>query len=449
MAAGREHFSSRVGFVLAAAGAAVGLGNIWGFPTQAASNGGGAFLLVYLLMILIVAYPMLVVEMAIGRHGQANPIDSMRKLGHSSLMKTLGGGVGLVGLMVPCLVLAFYSIVGGWLIAYLLAAGAGLVGLHDASLWLKGFSVGRNLFGAGIFYLLTILIVQAGVKEGIEKWSTRLMPALFVLFGALFVYVMTLPGATDGLTHYLIPDFSKVMDSNLLLAAMGQGFFSLTIGGCSMLIYGSYLSRKENLPKMALNVTLVDTAVAVIAGLVILPAMFAAMHQGVEIYGTNGDLLSSSTLVFDVLPMLFEGLGVVGTFVALVFFLLMTIAALTSSISMLECPVALVSERFGTPRALASWLLGGVIAVFSTVIVFHFGDLFGLVATIATQYFQPIAALLFCLYGGWVWKRTQKLEELRQGYDDIEQGLFWKVWPLYVKFVCPVLVAAVIWMSLV
>ncbi|MEZ8144031.1 MULTISPECIES: sodium-dependent transporter [Enterovibrio] len=447
MAAGREHFSSRIGFVLAAAGAAVGLGNIWGFPTQAASNGGGAFLLVYLFMILVVAYPMLVVEMAIGRHGQANPIDSMRKLGRSPLSKTLGGSVGLIGLMVPCLVLAFYSIVGGWLVSFMLAAGADIVGMHEASLWLKGFSVERNLFGAAIFYLLTILIVQAGVKEGIEKWSTRLMPALFVLFGILFVYVMTLPGATQGLAHYLIPDFSKVMDRDLILAAMGQGFFSLTIGGCSMLIYGSYLSRKENLPKMALNVTLVDTAVAVIAGLVILPAMFAAMQQGVEIYDAKGELLSSSTLVFDVLPMLFEGLGAGGAFIALIFFVLMTIAALTSSISMLECPVSLMNERLGTKRSVASWFLGGLIALFSVVIVFNFGSMFGLVANIATQYFQPFAALLFCLYGGWVWKRSEKLQELRQGYDNIEDGIFWKIWPTYVKFVCPALVIAVIWMS--
>ncbi|MBE1277307.1 sodium-dependent transporter [Enterovibrio baiacu] len=447
MAAGREHFSSRLGFVLAAAGAAVGLGNIWGFPTQAASNGGGAFLLVYLLLILVVAYPMLVVEMAIGRHGQANPIDSMRALGKTPLTKKLGGGVGFIGLMVPCLVLAFYSIVGGWLVSFMLAAGADLVGLHAASDWLKGFSVGRNLFGAGVFYLLTILIVQAGVKNGIEKWSTRLMPALFVLFGVMFIYVMTLPGATEGLAHYLIPDFSKIMDSDLILAAMGQGFFSLTIGGCSMLIYGSYLSRKENLPKMAMNVTLVDTAVAVIAGLVIMPAMFAAMAQGVEIYDQHGELLSSSTLVFDVLPMLFDGLGVAGTFIALVFFVLMTIAALTSSISMLECPVALMNERVGTSRSTASWLLGSVIAAFSTVIVFNFGDLFGLVATVATQYVQPIAALLFCLYGGWVWNRHQKLQEMREGFEGIEHSLFWKVWPFYVKFVCPALVAAVIWMS--
>ncbi|OOE39078.1 sodium-dependent transporter [Salinivibrio kushneri] len=448
MASSRELFGTRIGFVLAAAGAAVGLGNIWGFPTQAASNGGGAFLLVYLLMILLVAFPMLVVEMAIGRHGRANPLDSMRALSDNPLMKRLGSGVGLVGLAVPCMVLAFYSIVGGWLVSFLLAAVAEILHFTDAAAWLKGFSASRNLFGAILFYVLTIFIVQAGVKQGIERWSTRLMPALFVLFAAMFIYIMTLPGATEGLKHYLIPDFSKIMDRDLLLAAMGQGFFSLTIGGCSMLIYGSYLSQKENLPKMALSVTLVDTAVAVIAGLVVLPAMFVAMHQGVEIYAQDGSLLSADTLVFTVLPLLFESLGAAGPYVSLVFFLLMTIAALTSSISMLECPVALASERLGSSRKITSWVLGGLIAAFSAVIVFHFGTLFGLVAKVATQYFQPFAALLFCLFGGWIWSRDRKLSALREGYVDIEQSLFWKIWPVYVKFVCPILVATVLWVSL-
>ena len=447
MAGNREHFGSRLGFILAAAGAAVGLGNIWGFPTQAASNGGGAFLLVYLFMILVVAFPMLIVEMAIGRHGQANPIDSMRSLSGNPVMKKAGSLVGWTGLMVPCLVLAFYSIVAGWLICFLLAAVTDIFGLQAASEWLKGFSVSRNLFGAIIFYLLTILIVQSGVKQGIEKWSTRLMPALFALFGLLFLYIMTLDGAMDGLKHYLIPDFSKVFDRQLLLAAMGQGFFSLTIGGCSMLIYGSYLSKKENLPKMALSVTLVDTAVAFIAGLVVLPAMFVAMNKGVAIYAEDGSLLSSDTLVFTVLPMLFDSLGFVGELVALVFFVLMTIAALTSSISMLECPVSLVSERLKTDRKPTSWVLGALIALFSVVIIFNFGTLFGLVATIATQYFQPVAALLFTLFGGWVWSRNSKLKELSAGSPDIGSSLFWKIWPLYVKIVCPVLVVTVLYAS--
>ncbi|WP_114785203.1 sodium-dependent transporter [Vibrio tetraodonis] len=443
----REHFGSRLGFILAAAGAAVGLGNIWGFPTQAASNGGGAFLLVYLVMILVVAFPMLVVEMAIGRHGQANPVDSMRALTPNLAMKKFGAMVGWIGLSVPSMVLAFYSIVGGWLICFLLGAITEILGLESATKWLQGFSVERNLFGTLAFYVLTILIVQGGVKQGIEKWSTRLMPALFVLFGLLFVYIMTQSGATEGLKHYLVPDFSKVMDGKLILAAMGQGFFSLTIGGCSMLIYGSYLSKKENLPKMAMHVTLVDTSVAFIAGLVVMPAMFVAMHKGVQIYAEDGSLLSSDTLVFTVLPLMFDSLGFLGQLFAIVFFTLLTIAALTSSISMLECPVALVSERLGTKRSSTSWILGGLIALFSTVIVFNFGNLFGLVATVATQYVQPVAALLFCVFGGWVWNRSSKIKELEQGCPDFTLGWFGKLWPVYVKFVCPVLVATVIWAS--
>lgn len=443
----RETFSSRLGFILAAAGAAVGLGNIWGFPTQAASNGGGAFLLVYLVLIFVVAFPMLVVEMAIGRYGQANPVDSMRSLASQPAAKKVGGFVGWVGLSVPCVVLAFYSIVGGWIICFLLGAMADLFGLTAASAWLKGFSVERNLFGTLIFYVLTILIVQGGVKQGIERWSTRLMPALFVLFAVLFIYIMTQQGAWEGLKHYLIPDFEKVWDRKLILAAMGQGFFSLTIGGCSMLIYGSYLSKKESLPKMAMSVTLVDTAVAFIAGLVVLPAMFVAMNKGVQIYAQDGSLLSSDTLVFTVLPLMFDSLGLLGQIFAMVFFLLLTIAALTSSISMLECPVALVGERFNTRRTPTSWVLGGLIALFSVVIVYNFGALFGLVATLATQYLQPTAALMFCLFGGWVWQRDAKMKELQAGFPELQQSLFGKIWPWYVKFVCPVLVATVIWAS--
>ncbi|KAB0304382.1 sodium-dependent transporter [Vibrio fortis] len=443
----RELFSSRLGFILAAAGAAVGLGNIWGFPTQVASNGGGAFLLVYLVLIFVVAFPMLVVEMAIGRHGQANPVDSMRSLTSNSLAKKVGALTGWIGLSVPSAVLGFYSIVGGWLICFLFGAIADVFGLVEIAAWFKGFSVERNVFGTVLFYVLTILIVQGGIKQGIEKWSTRLMPALFVLFALLFVYIMTQQGAVEGLKHYLVPDFEKVWDRKLILAAMGQGFFSLTIGGCSMLIYGSYLSKKENLPKMAMNVTLVDTAVAFIAGLVVMPAMFVAMQKGVQIYAEDGSLLSSDTLVFTVLPLMFDSLGFLGQIFAIVFFLLLTIAALTSSISMLEAPVSLVSERFNTARTSTSWVIGGLIALFSVIIVYNFGALFGLVAMIATQYLQPIAALMFCLFGGWVWSRASKVKELEQGCPDFQLGWFGKVWPAYVKFVCPVLVITVIWAS--
>jgi NSS family neurotransmitter:Na+ symporter len=321
-------------------------------------------------------------------------------------------------------------------------------GMFGDGTWLETFSVGRNLLGTVIFYVLTILIVQGGVKQGIEKWSTRLMPALFVLFILLFIYILMQDGAIAGLKQYLIPDFSKVWDKDLILEAMGQGFFSLTIGGCSMLIYGSYLSKKENLPKMAMSVTLVDTGVAFIAGLVVMPAMFVAMKNGVEIYAPDGHLLNADTLVFRVLPMMFESLGIWGQIFSAVFFLLLTIAALTSSISMLECPVSLVSERFHIGRSLTTWLLGGLIAVGSIVVLFNFSALFGLVVKVATQYLQPLAALMFCLFGGWVWRRHSKMKELEQGFPEYAQHWFGKIWPVYVKFVCPLLVIAVLWGAL-
>ncbi|MDW6001649.1 sodium-dependent transporter [Vibrio mangrovi] len=444
----RDFFASRLGFILSASGAAVGLGNIWGFPTQAASNGGGAFLLVYLILIAFVAFPMLVVEMAIGRHGQANPVDSMRSLSSQPGTQKIASGVGWLGLSVPCAVLAFYSIVGGWIICFFLAALSNLLGWSEISQWLEGFSVERNLLGTVIFYVLTILIVQGGVKQGIEKWSTRLMPALFVLFAVLFVYILMQDGAVEGLKQYLIPDFSKIWNKDLILAAMGQGFFSLTIGGCSMLVYGSYLSKKENLPKMALSVTLVDTGVAFIAGLVVMPAMFVAMKQGVEIYAADGSLLNSDTLVFRVLPMMFESLGVLGQIFAAVFFLLLTIAALTSSISMLECPVTLVSERWNTGRNSTTWGLGAVIAVFSVIVLYHFSELFGLVVMLATQYLQPFAALMFCILGGWVWRHHSKVAELQLGFPELPQHWFGRIWPTYVKYICPIFVVAVLWFSL-
>lgn len=446
---GRETFASRLGFVLAASGAAVGLGNIWGFPTQVASNGGGAFLLMYILLIAFVAFPMLVVELAIGRSGQANPVDSIKSLTENKPLKRIASIVGWAGISVPCFVLAFYSIVGGWILCYFLSSLTDLIAWNEATMWLEGFSVSRNLFGTLLFYVLTIIIVQGGVQKGIEKWSVRLMPMLFILFGVLFVYVMTQTGAVTGLKHYLIPDFSKIWDKDLLLAAMGQGFFSLTIGGCSMLIYGSYLSKKESLVKMAVSVAAIDTSVAFLAGLVIIPAMFVAMAQGVSIYDDAGQLLNSDTLVFQVLPLLFENLGILGKLGAVIFFLLLSIAALTSSISMLQCPVALIEERRDTRSAWHSWIIGLVIALLSTVIIFNFGALFGFVIKLSTQYLQPIVALCICLFGGWVWNRNKKLQELSSGDELVLGTWFGRIWPLYVRWICPLFVTSIVWASLV
>ncbi|CAH0534217.1 hypothetical protein VST7929_02130 [Vibrio stylophorae] len=448
MSATRETFSSRLGFILAAAGAAVGLGNIWGFPTQAAQNGGGAFVLMYLLMIAVVAFPMLVMELAIGRYGQANPVDAMAKLATTPMGKVAGRVVGCIGLSVPSAVLTFYSIVGGMLIALMFSALASIFHLNELSALLASNVLSVSLVCTGIFYLLTILIVQAGVKDGIERWSTRLMPMLFVLFGLMFIYILTLDGAMQGLKHYLIPDFSKIFDPKLMLAAMGQGFFSLTIGGCSMVIYGSYLSKKENLAAMGLSVTIVDSAVAFIAGLVIIPAMFVAMKQGVTIYDAQGQLIDSGALVFGVMPAMFTNLGAAGPYLAFIFFGLLIIAALTSSISMLEGPVALAAERTHFGRGVLSWFFGIVLALCSVGIIVSGGKVFDFVATAATQYLQPVSALLFCLFGAWVWHRNQRFAELKSGFPELEKSLFGRIWPWYVRFVCPVLVSLVLYSAI-
>lgn len=445
MASSSPAFSSRIGFILAAAGSAVGVGNIWGFPTQAASNGGGAFLLVYLVMIGLLAYPMLVAELTIGRMRQQNPVEALRALSEKPFWRGFGALTGIVGLIVLSFILSFYAIVSGWLLAFMFAPIAELLGYPAAAEWLTGFSVERNLIMMAVFMLLTIHVVRSGVTDGIERWSTRLMPLLFVLLIAMVIYIMTLPGATDGLKMYLTPDFSRVLDPNLIISAMGQAFFSLSIGAACMMTYGAYLSKQEHLPKTAGWVAGLDTSVAFLAGLLILPAMFAAQELGVVIYDDSGALLSSDTLVFTVLPAMFDSMGSAGLWVAFAFFALMVIAAITSSISMLEAPVNALREETGQPRSQMAWLVGLTIAAISALIIYNFDALFGLVITVTTVYMQPLLGLTFGVMLTWVLRQHFLLKALQEGASEIEKSLFWKIWPWYVKFVCPVLILLVIW----
>ncbi|MDN7128630.1 sodium-dependent transporter [Pseudidiomarina sp. 1APR75-15] len=447
MASSSPAFSSRIGFILAAAGSAVGVGNIWGFPTQAASNGGGAFLLVYLFMILALAYPMLVAELTIGRMRQQNPVEALRALGERRFWRGFGAFTGVVALIVLSLILSFYAIVSGWLLGFMLAPLAELAGYYAAADWLTAFSVERNLIMMALFLLLTIHVVRSGVTEGIERWSTRLMPLLFVLLIAMVIYILTLPGATDGLKMYLTPDFSRVFDPNLIIRAMGQAFFSLSIGAACMMTYGAYLSKQENLPRTAGWVAGLDTTVAFLAGLLILPAMFAAQELGVIIYDDAGVLLSADTLVFTVLPAMFDSMGSAGLWVAFAFFALMVIAAITSSISMLEAPVNALREETGQPRSQMAWVVGLSIGLVSAVIIYNFASLFGLVITITTVYMQPLLGLTFGVLLTWILRQHFLLKALQEGAPEIQTSLFWKIWPWYVKFVCPVLILLVIWRS--
>lgn len=438
-------FSSRIGFILAAAGSAVGVGNIWGFPTQAAQNGGGAFLLVYLLMVALLAYPMLVAELTIGRMRQRNPIEALRALSEKSLWRGFGAFTGIIGLVVLSLILSFYGIVSGWLLAFMLAPLAEILGFSQAAAWLTEFSVQRNLIMMAIFLTLTVHVVRSGVTDGIERWSRRLMPLLFVLLIVMALYILTLPGAIDGLKMYLTPDFDRITDSNLVIRAMGQAFFSLSIGVCCMMTYGAYLSRDEHLPKTAGWVAGLDTSVAFLAGLLILPAMFAAQELGVQIYDQAGNLLSSDTLVFNVLPAMFDSMGYAGLWVGLAFFALMVIAAITSSISMLEAPVNALVEETGQPRSQMVWAVGATIGLVSALIIYNFSALFGWVVTLTTVYMQPLLALIFGLLLTWVLRQNYLLQALEAGAPNMRTSWFWKIWPWYVKFVCPVLILLVIW----
>lgn len=438
----RGQFSSRLGFILAAAGSAVGLGNIWGFPTQVASNGGAAFVLVYLILTFIVAYPVLMAELIIGRHSQSNMVDALKKISPNNLAKKIGAGTGYWALVVVSLILSFYMIVAGWMIAYMCQAITEVLGWDTASKWLTDFSISRNIIFSLIFAIMTISIVSRGVSSGIEKWSSRLMPMLLVLIVALIVYVSMQTGAGDGWKAYLVPDFSKILSGDLILSAMGQAFFSLSLGVGSMLIYGSYISKKENLVVLGASVALVDVGIAIMSGMLIIPAMYVALANGVTIFNEAGLLIGGDQLIFTVIPALFDTMGSAGDYVSFVFFVLMTIAALTSSISMLEVPVAYTVESTNLGRAKASWIIGLLVMLISLVLIFNFKALFGLVIAITTQYSQPLLGLMLCIFAGWIWKRDSILQEIKQGADNIENSLFWKIWPVYVRFVCPLIILA-------
>ncbi|MCY9853266.1 sodium-dependent transporter [Vibrio mediterranei] len=436
----RGQFSSRFGFIMAAAGSAVGLGNVWGFPTQTASNGGAAFLLIYLLMMALLAFPMLVAELTIGRYGQSNPIGSLRKIWTNN--RLLAVFFGTTAMLTASMILSFYAILAGWLIGFGISPIMKLIGLQQFSEWLITFGTGRNVLLTVIFMLMTVFVVRRGVADGIEKWSSRLMPVLFALFLVLIIYIFTQDGALDGLRMYLVPNWEHV-NGGLVVNAMGQAFFSLSLGVGAMMVYGSYLSKDVNIPKTAGQVAIIDTGVAFFAGLLILPAMFVAKANGVQIFSETGQLISSGNLVFTVLPSLFDSMGLVGEVVGVAFFALMVIAALTSSIAMLEVPVSCLQEELKIKREKSAIILGAAILLFSVLIAANFDTLFDWVAKASTMYMQPLLGVVWAVVIGWVWSRNALLKEIQQGNPEIEKTWFWRIWPIYVKVVCPIAIIMV------
>ena len=291
----RGQFSSRLAFIFAASGSAVGLGNIWGFPTNAAENGGAAFVLMYFILAFLLAYPALMAELIIGRHTRANMVSALQSISSGQTAKVVGRFVGIGGMVTAGLILSFYSIVAGWMLAFMLEPITAILGQANLGQWLTEDSLVRNVGFSALFVLLTVLIISAGVEQGIEKWSSQIN-AFTVYFNvsAHHLRADSRRRRWKGLKHYLVPDFSQITNPDLIVSAMGQAFFSMSLGVGTMLVYGSYIRADENLPTVGALVTLTDMSVAFLAGLLVLPAIFVAQNLGVTIYAESGSLIAGA-----------------------------------------------------------------------------------------------------------------------------------------------------------
>ncbi|HLR32566.1 MAG TPA: sodium-dependent transporter [Fodinibius sp.] len=430
----RGNWNSKLGFILAAAGSAVGLGNIWGFPTQVASNGGAAFLFIYLLCAFAIGFPVMVAEITIGRKTGRNPVGAFKALADNKLVYS---AIGVWGVLCGVMILAFYTVIAGWTVSYVFEEIFFFLGMTDWAAWISDTGNGPiNAVFATVFMGATISIILGGVSDGIERATKFMMPLLIIILVVLIGYVVLQPGAGKGLEIYLFPDFSKVTP-DLILSAMGQAFFSLSLGMGALITYGSYLSKKENIPEAAAYVTLMDTCVAFLAGLLIIPTMYMAQAQGVPIFDDSGNLLASTTLIFQVMPELFHEVGgVMGLVFGSVFFFLLSIAALTSTISLLEVPVSYAIDEHGINRKKAATYVGGGVLVISLIISFD-PSLIDLFVFIFNEIGLPLGGFLICLFLGYYWTTSNALAEMQEGYPNVMNSLFARLWPLFIKVIAP------------
>lgn len=433
----RDSFHSRLGFVLASAGAAIGLGNIWGFPTQVANNGGGAFLLVYLIVTVLLALPALYAEVYIGNQMQTNPVSALKKACGERFGK-FGESAGIIGLIGALMMLSFYTIVAGWMLAHSLSPLAQILGASQSSQWLASSSTLRNIIFTPIFILLTASIIHQGVHGGIERWSSRLMPLLLTMLLALIVYILQQEGAMEGVRVYLIPDFSQITDANLIIAAMGQAFFSLAIGVGAMMVYGSYMKKDQDIGKLVLSIAALDTFIAFIAGLLIIPALFVALHHGQQVF-EDGKLIGQGQLIFQILPSLFSQFGMIGLLLTFVLFALLSIAALTSTISSTEVVVAYLVEAKNISRKYATNLVSLLVFVASMTIIINFEALFSLVIQLLTTILQPLMSLFYFIVVGWIWQRGNKITQIAQ----LERNKKLTLFGFYLRYICPALLVVV------
>lgn len=437
----RGNFSGRLGFILAAAGSAVGLGNIWKFPYEAGENGGAAFLVIYIVLTFLLCYPIMIGEIAIGRRVGSDAYGSYNKLGGKRW-----GLLGLFGILCGIMILSFYNVVAGWAFGYFLEISFGnLLTEPDYGAFFGRYVVDfwDNLIFSLCFMFITAFIVVKGVQRGIEMASKIMMPTLFGILIILIIYSLTLDNAMAGVSFYLLPDFSEITIETLY-SAMGQAFFSLSLGMGALITYGSYIDKKQNILKSAATITVMDMSVAFLSGLLIFPLVFS-QGQSPE---------QGPALVFVVLPGIFKAMGpVLGKFIGGGFFLLLCFAALTSTISLLEVPVAYFVDQKKLPRKVITWVLAAVIFIvglpsmlsqgavdaFSSLSFYQGKTALDFVSEVFSDISLPLGGCLMTIF---IWRRWgvyNMSEELAEGNPGYKGSFFESYINFTIRYVCPVL----------
>lgn len=438
----RASWSGKLGFVLAAAGSAVGLGTIWRFPYLAAHYGGGTFIFVFFLFMLTLGVALLVLEIALGRNTGKSIIMAFASFGKQYRF------VGMLTAAVPFIIASYYGVVGGWVTRYMFAYAAGMT---------KELADGGDNFGAFIsdgpqsvafmllFGAITFIIVALGVNGGVERANLIMMPALILVSLLIGIFTLTQPGALDGLRYFLVPDFSK-FSLELLIAALGQTFFGLSLGAATMVTYGSYMKKDVSVTSSALQTTGTTLGISLLAGLMIIPATFATLGSANAVAKNSGP-----SLMFLVIPEVFEKFGKIATGIGFVFFLLVMFAALTSMISLVEACVSILQDTLAWKRRLA--LLVTVVVLSSAGIIVTLGysslsfiqplgegsTILDFLDFMTSSVMMPLGGLLMCLFFGWRKKPEVLIDEVRLSGEFKRAGL----WGVMIKYVAPILLVAI------
>ncbi len=436
----RNKFSSKFGFIAASAGSAVGLGNVWKFPFEVGQNGGAAFLLIYLIFCFVLCYPLLITEVGIGRRAQKSPVGAFKAIGHPNwtFIGILGVGGGVV-------ILSFYNVVAAWVFGFFVEM---VLGNFHVGEQFDEFTKDIEMVGGYSLFFLSVIafVVARGVNKGIEKANKILMPVLIGILFFLIAYAMTLEYAMEGLKFYLVPDFSKI-NIEVIYRALGQAFFSLSLGMGILITYGSYLKKREDIVISGMIITIADISIAFMAGLMIFPMVFS---QGIETDGGAG-------LIFMTMPGVFESMGPAwGVVIGSSFFLLLSFAALTSTISLLELPVSYLVDQHNIKRDYAVWISAGIVFLLSipsligngyseffTHFITYIGtdqsvDFMTFLTDVSSNTLLPLVGFLTSIFAVYIWKRKKLFRELHYGNEKFLKSWISKYVAFCLQYIAPV-----------